>query len=464
MDNDVSIYWRLKTMRIVWRNTIVCLVVSVLFLIPISAVENIRRDDTDNIASTILDGGWLEERDGVKILHLSGSNYDMGYQQGYLLKDECSENLRAYFNTAEQLGISYEELVGRWNIMKEYIPQKYMDEMQGGADGSGIPFEQIGAAYMISTLFRCCGIAAWGSATVDGKLYHLRSHDMSMLVQDPVTGKCAHDNGLLVIRKPDNGYASIDVSFAGNVGCSGGINEKGIGIGLMTSFSDDETLHGTQLSFRIRMVLDHASTIEEALSIIDTNKTLGWNFIISDCKIPIAYAVEQTANLSYAGTWNDPVESTSPLWSMDSIVRRANFFIDPDLAATQRYQYDPTSFPRWVMWKLGIIDKDTYFVEFYHYKALSVGLEEHWGKLDLDTTMSIVRDVYNLNTDVIWFKILKKLFLVVYDWEIYTPWHQWAMCPETGDIAVSFAGGDKKAFENPVHYFNFYDLLDAEPP
>ena len=61
-------------------------------------------------------------------------------------------------------------------------------------------------------------------------------------------------------------------------------------------------------------------------------------------------------------------------------------------------------------------------------------------------------------------KILHKILFIVFNFEIYTSWHQWVACPETGDFVVSFAGGDKKAYENPVHYFNFYELLEAEPP
>jgi hypothetical protein len=445
------------------------LLIVATFLLPISAVKNEITNVQKNDVATGLpisspNGGWLEERDGVKILHLSGSNYEMGYQHGYLLREECAENLRAYLNTAEQLGISYESLVYRWNVMKEYVPHEYLDEMQGGADGSGLTVEQIGAAYMIGTHVRCSGAAAWGSATTDGRLYHLRSYDMPMYVQDPETGKYAHENGVIIVRKPNNGYASVDFSFAGMIQGIGGINEKGIGTGQLTSFSDDETIHGTDLGFRTRKVLDYASTAEEAIDIFNTNKTLGTNFIISDGKIPIAYAGEQTASLSYAGTWDDSVESTSPLWSMDHVVRRTNFFIHPDLAATQRYVYDPTNFPRWVMWKLGIIDKDTYFVEYYHYVALSEGMQKQWGNLDLNTTMSILRDVYNYNTDVIWFKIMDKIFEIVYDWDIYTSWHQWIACPETGDFVVSFANANNKACENPVHYFNFYELLKAGPP
>ena len=46
----------------------------------------------------------------------------------------------------------------------------------------------------------------------------------------------------------------------------------------------------------------------------------------------------------------------------------------------------------------------------------------------------------------------------------FTPLHQWVSCPETGDMVVSFADADKSANENPVHYFNLFELLDSEPP
>jgi hypothetical protein len=41
---------------------------------------------------------------------------------------------------------------------------------------------------------------------------------------------------------------------------------------------------------------------------------------------------------------------------------------------------------------------------------------------------------------------------------------QLAACPETDDMLVSFATEDKNAFENPVHYFNLFELLNFESP
>jgi hypothetical protein len=37
----------------------------------------------------------------------------------------------------------------------------------------------------------------------------------------------------------------------------------------------------------------------------------------------------------------------------------------------------------------------------------------------------------------------------------------WVACPETRDILVCFASKNKIAFNNPVHYFDFNELLNA---
>ena len=80
--------------------------------------------ENKSVSYDLLDGGWLEERDGVEILFINGSYYGMGYQHGYLLKDEIQENIRAFIKYAEEL-TSYETLLEMWNTTKQYIPSCY---------------------------------------------------------------------------------------------------------------------------------------------------------------------------------------------------------------------------------------------------------------------------------------------------------------------------------------------------
>src|SRR5271168_1045096 len=41
--------------------------------------------------------GYLEQVDGYRVLHVKGEPYEMGYQQGALLRDDIRENVRFLF-------------------------------------------------------------------------------------------------------------------------------------------------------------------------------------------------------------------------------------------------------------------------------------------------------------------------------------------------------------------------------
>jgi hypothetical protein len=189
---------------------------------------------------------------------------------------------------------------------------------------------------------------------------------------------------------------------------------------------------------------------------MSSNRTCGWNFIISDGKIPAGYVVEQTANLLYVGEWNNSVESTYPFWEIKDVVRRIPMFISPECAAVENYRnyYDPSGLGGLLMFLLG---KNWHFNGWIEYKALSKEIERQWGKLDLNGTMAMLRKVYLGKTRSL-FSLMIKLY------GVNPSLFQWVACPKTGDMLVSFASVDKRAIENPVHYFNIYELLEAEPP
>ena len=403
-----------------------------------------------------LDGGWLEEIDGVSVLHLSGTNYEMGYQHGYLLKDEIEQNYRAMMNFLDQVGWNYSKLLELWQTMEPYLPLEYLSEMQGMADGSTLEFDTIAVLHTIpavTNLISCWGLSAWDSATDDGRLIHVRSLDGIAHVQDPVTGKYLQENQVMIVRDPDNGYASLCPEFAGDIVCWGGINEHGIAIGELSQSSQDTTFHGINGAFRMRMVMDYASTSEEALTIMNSNRTCGWNFIVSDGTIPCGFVIEQTANYVYVGNWMSPTESIDPFWPIEDVVRRGNLYISPVLAATQRDLYDPSGVSGFIQF---LLRKNPYFVVWSQYKAISDEIQNQFGTLTMNSTMMLLRDVYTGQTDIV-FKFIQLL-------GGYVPGHQWVAYPKTGDLVICFASQDTIASDNPVHYFNLFALLDAEPP
>ena len=72
---------------------IIVVILCLLLTMTILTVKGIKNN------SDSLNNGWLEVLNGVKILHLSVSNYEMGFQHGALLKEEVKQNVRAFLNT-----------------------------------------------------------------------------------------------------------------------------------------------------------------------------------------------------------------------------------------------------------------------------------------------------------------------------------------------------------------------------
>ncbi|VVB59778.1 Acyl-coenzyme A:6-aminopenicillanic acid acyl-transferase [uncultured archaeon] len=397
-----------------------------------------------------LNGGWIEERDGIKILHLNGSFYEMGYQMGYFLKYEILINLRAL----KQYN-SINESIRLWNIQKHYISNEIVNYTQGIADAIELSFDDVGFIWIWETTCNnsgCTSYIADGPATKSHELIHVYSNDYPFRPTDPITGHCMLDDPVLIVVKPDNGYAFMYPTFAGYIGESG-VNEKGISISNLFSETNDENDYGTPVLIRIFEALIHASNIKDVTDILNENRTYGYNFLVSDVNKNQGYVVEQTADHTYTGIWNDTCESKRPFYQLNYIVRRTNHFINPETAATQRVYYNLKDVRYLFHFNFGWI------FEWYRYKAVSNGCQKYIGDLDLNNALSLIGDFYLGKYGGMMWYIIKHTYL-----KNDNAWLQWSYSPKTGDMFICYASKDKMPSQNPIHHFNFFELLESEPP
>jgi len=440
---------------------VLAFVLTVLLATPFSTANIVieSMDQNCELRSLYLNGGWLEKINGINIVHLNGSFYEMGYQYGFLLKEEITENLRAancyYLN---EFKLTFDDFLEIWNIQRNYVSQDIINYTQGIADGADLPFDNVAISWVyeggVYLRYKCSGFSVWGEATYDNELYFCRSFDWYVDIQDPVTGKYIQENPVLIIANPENGNAFLYPSFAGFTP-EGGINEKNVAVSNLWSPNSDTTRNGKSMNVRLFEALNKASNAEEAVDIITSYRTFGYNFLVADGETPIGYAIETTANQTYVGTWDNPVESDRPFWKIKHAVRRSNFFLNPKLSSFQRNPHNPRS----IRHAFGILGGDKgWFFTWLHYKAVGRGIEQFWGDINLNITMEIIRGVYNLKYDIVW-RFLNKFW----NYPLRTCW-QWVACPKTGDFLVSFADVGIMAFKCSVQFFNFFELLEEEPP
>ncbi|MDQ7780193.1 MAG: C45 family autoproteolytic acyltransferase/hydrolase [Planctomycetota bacterium] len=309
--------------------------------------------------------GFVEEIDGQIVVHLKGTYAEMGRQHGKMCAEKVKECLEWFlYDTAVPKGLTVEKLLEVYAQAEPHIPQSFKDELKATAEAAGISVQDYIAANMIPEKWHCTGSAAWGKATADGKLYHHRSLDYDINIGKR---KRAQENAALIVYEPTGETPYVVVGWVGFLGCVTGMNAKGIGIGEMGSSSEDESYAGLPMTFMLREILAKATTLDEGMKLFrELPRTCGFNFILSDGKIPEAVAVEVTHSKIAFFRQDDPAENLPPHTPMKCAVRRCNHFISPDLAATQRKIYDPIVSEQgsWLGYKM-ITD---YFTE--HYGAL----------------------------------------------------------------------------------------------
>ena len=417
----------------------------------VSSSDQISTIDNNSVIKRY-DSGWLKEIDGVTVVYLKGSHYEMGYQYGSLVGEKCLQSYRAFIYFSQQAGITYENLLKKWEYKKQFVSKNHLDEMQGIADAIGVTIEYVAIGNFANarsfdrTEMDCINFVCLNPSTSDGKMYHGYSYDFHMKNVDPVTGiNIVQENQILLIHDPDDGYAHIGISVAGYIIELSGLNEFGLAISSSRCWSHDESDTALNTGDTMKYALENCYDAQEAVNLFSTNKTKGLAYIISDAKTEDTYVVEVNANLTYVGTWNSPVESNPPFWEIDHVLRRANLYLNKTLSKTEREIYNPKSIFLW------ILGKNYYYPFWRHYRALSIGIQKNWGNLNHKTMMEILKKTYNGNYDIMFFFATRLRLL--------ESWYQWVICPETGDMWYKIAGNGYSAFNNQIHYVNFYDLL-----
>ena len=448
--------FREKNMKRVVTLIVILFLTTVLIYQPVS----ISDEDGDNPPARNLIygkyGGVRLDEQEVSLLYINGSFYEMGLQLGSLIEEEFSINYRAFTSFYDTQGIGKNDLISLWKQQEPYVTREVKDYIQGCADSLNITYNDLaciwvaeGAAYT----HKCSSFSAWGEATYTGELIHARSLEFPLSIEDPITHSFIQDYPVIVIADPTDYYAFTYPTYAGYV-VEDGMNEMGIAISNMWSDNHDQTNLGTPMGIRIFEALYSSGNAEEAIDVMTSDRTYGYNFIISDAKVPIGYAVETTANKWYAGTWNDPNEKIKPFWAIEDVVRRSNCFLHPDLAEEQREYYRPNCALYWLDLLRG---GEPWAAVWSHYKTLSIGLEKSWGKIDEINAITLIRTVYHGGYDPVWNIILSLR-------DNWTTWWQWVAKPISGTFTISFADGETSAHWTPVLSFDLLKSIEAHEP
>ncbi len=301
---------------------------------------------------------WFGKREGLPVLYLTGTPFEMGYANGVLTQKQIhrqEDSVVALLNHVAPyrwLQFTLEFFVTYKNRhMTEYITPDLQLEMLGIARGCPDGHPEMGPYYnrilnyhgaqdisymlMNSPLIRrgCTAFGAWGAATTKNHLLCGRNFDWEA---DPVFD----EDRLLIFCEPKNGIAFVSLAWAGMAGCVSGMNREGVSITVNGAPSDLPSDAAVPTCLVAREVLEHAHNLAEATDIIRQRKVfVSAMFLVGSRADGKFIVIEKTPRAMAVRT---------PGQTDDSLVC-ANHYLTPefkDTAINETYQRADTSLSR----------------------------------------------------------------------------------------------------------------------
>ena len=332
----------------------------------------------------------VEYDEGLPIVHLSGTPYELGRQHGETLREEVRASVSrvlGYFRAYLKIPLVRSWAVNwwldvAWNPAKPFIPPDYLEELRGLADGSGVPLRELCRLHAIpDRTYSCSNFAAWGRATAGGRLIHVRNLDWNI---DAGIQRFA----VVFVVHPDGKRAFVNAGWAGFIGVLTGVNDARLSVGQVGAETVDATFQGEPMAFLMRGVLETAGTVEEAAAIVTAApRTVGVNYVFSDAGAKRAIVLETTHRHARSFQADDPAEhGVSYARPMPDAVFRADAAMDPVIRDCQLASRGDPRRP-------GLEDPAGSSAYDVRYLGQADGLMAQFGTLDPESAKQIARAV-----------------------------------------------------------------------
>lgn len=343
--------------------------------------------------------GRLLHKNGLPVLVLRGSYFDMGLQYGFLAGEHIASMLALFdtLATRESSGLlssGAQQGLRRWlgDVFARHFPTSARFMLEGVREGAalkGIPLDLsdlfflnslidiagigstdlsfsadgIGAMSAFVGLVRreigtswlrqnCNTFAAWGSRTQGGKTFQTRNTDITV-------GLGLERFPLAYVAFPESAGTPlvpyVSAGFAGQIGVSTGMNAHGVALGQVWAFSRVKSI-GVPWSLLMIDIMSRASTASEAADMMlqprPSPHTYGNNFVFADGKGD-AWAVELNPLRSDRFRAADPREvlearmADGHVWAVplrDAVVR-ADFSMSRKIRKDQTSAGGPLGYP-----------------------------------------------------------------------------------------------------------------------
>ena len=221
-------------------------------------------------------------------LYVSGDPLEIGQKTGVLTKELYAFQEQSFMNLIDDYIPSKRRKKFLFKILKyynrdlhQYITNEHKAEILGLSESATNRYDSlmdkynrnlflhgahdIGHAMHDLMLVGCSSLAVWDEKSEDGGLLIGRNFDF--YANDDFA-----KNKIISFVKPKVGYPYMSITWAGMIGVSSGMNLEGLTVTINAGKSSIPFKAKTPISLVALEILQHASTIEEAIAIAKTKK------------------------------------------------------------------------------------------------------------------------------------------------------------------------------------------------
>jgi isopenicillin-N N-acyltransferase like protein len=231
---------------------------------------------------------WVGQREGLTVIYLKGSPFEIGYADGVLMQDKMHtlengflEMIRGYVPQHWFMEILKNYVIYRNRHLSDFVPVDYRTEIYATTLGCPDIHPEEGNFYnrllnyhaahdvsymMIDNPFiaaraGCTAFGAWGNATENKHLITGRNFDWEaaeVFSRDRVVEMC----------EPDGKISFISLSWAGMAGVVSGMNREGVSVTVNGAPSELPNTTATPVAIVAREIMESAHNLDEALKIL----------------------------------------------------------------------------------------------------------------------------------------------------------------------------------------------------
>ena len=224
----------------------------------------------------------MEEKGEIKHIVLEGTPYRRGFQHGSTLKEEIREVrevIKEYLSRVRRVvggGILlfFMESISLW--YRRYIPDEYLEEIRGVADGAGVSRRFVLLVNVfddLTSLLACSAFCVVGNnnTTLLGRNldYPVFTEPMCRLTT-------------LFVHRPHKGLMFLTVGWPGYIGALSAMNSTGLSLASLAVPAHDKSMKGIPTGILYRECIQYSETMDELIErLTSARRTIGNNVIVA---------------------------------------------------------------------------------------------------------------------------------------------------------------------------------------